>query len=393
MHTFSSERGASRARSLVSRRALWAGFSLAAASLAVIFSGKVTAQTQQQPPMGEPVNLYAANTDPYALRQSDGEIRAQHVLGKVWLMTGVPGETNVAVQLGDQGVLVVDSGTAEMAPKLLAAIQRLAAEQGVTKGIRMLINTGGGADHLGGNAVIRKAGTQVIGGEERAQQVNFGTAGAMVLGHENLLTRLVTEKVDSELWPTDGEGFDVDNRRFNDEPVQVVHPRVANTDSQLVLLFRASDVIAAGDLLDMTSYPVIDAARGGSIDGWLVSINRLIAMAVPANQAEGGTVIIPGHGRMADQSDVALYKNMITIIRNLVQYHKKEGKRTLEQVLAMNLTAPYDQRWGKKSGWTPRQFVTAIYQTLPADAPVFFSMKDVALVPSNASPAGGGRAF
>jgi hypothetical protein len=130
-------------------------------------------------------------------------------------------------------------------------------------------------------------------------------------------------------------------------------------------------------------------ARGGTIDGELVALNKVIAMAAPGNQAEGGTVIVPGHGRLCDQSDVVLYKNMITAIRNVVQYYKNQGK-TLQEVLALGPTEGYDQRWGRTSGsWTTRDFITAVYNTLPAKGPVFFSMETMTVVPSTATPAGG----
>ena len=168
--------------------------------------------------------------------------------------------------------------------------------------------------------------------------------------------------------------------------IEVQAIKSGNTDGQLIIAFRESDVIAAGDLVDMTSYPFIDTKAGGSIDGLLVALNQLIAMAAPDRQSEGGTVIVPGHGRMIDQSEVALYRNMVTIIRNLVQYYKNEGK-TLNEVLALKPSDGYDARWGKTTGpWTTRDFITAIYQTLPAKGPVYFTMKNATLVP-------GGKAF
>jgi glyoxylase-like metal-dependent hydrolase (beta-lactamase superfamily II) len=290
-------------------------------------------------------------------------------------MAGEPGESNVTAHAGDQGVFVIDSGTQAMAPKLAVHLQRLAKEHADDQNaIRMVLNTNGRADHIGGNEIVGKAGSQIIGGEEARQQATFATPGAEVLAHENMLSRLSAENTNSALWPTDAEGFDVDNRRFNGEAVQIYHPHSANTDGQLIVMFRESDVIVAGDVVDMTTYPIIDAARGGTIDGELVSLNKVIEMAVPSKQADGGTLIIPGHGRLCDQTDVVLYKNMITIIRNNIQYYKNQGK-TLQEVLALKPTEGYDQRWGRTTGgWTTRDFVTAVYETLPAKGPVFFSI-------------------
>ena len=399
MHTFSSERGAVRAVSLAFRCALWAGLGLAA-SLAVAVAGQVrAAQMPHQEPqpatadpaMGEPANIYAPN-NVYAPPREDGEIHPWHVHGQVWVMTGEPGGSNVAVQVGDQGVLVIDTGTKVMAPKLLAQIQRLAQERaGDQKAIRKVVNTNGRADHIGGNETIGKAGSQIISGEERAQQNAFVSAGAEVLAHENVLRHMTAERTDASrgLEPTDTEGFEIDNTRFNGEAVQIHHPHNANTDGQLIVLFRGSDVIATGDVVDMTTYPIIDVKAGGTIDGELVALNKVIAMAAPVNQAEGGTVIIPGHGRLCDQTDVVLYKNMVTVIRNTVQYYKNQGK-TLQQVLDLKPSEGYDQRWGATSGpWTTRDFITAVYETLLAKGPVFFSMQNGTLVPSTATPSGG----
>jgi len=397
MHTFGSKRGSDHAVSFPSRRALWAAaLGLATASLAVGVAGQVrAARTPAQAPQpappqapqqafGEPVNIYTAK-NAYAPSAEDGEIHPSRVSGQVWLMTGEPGESNVVVQVGDQGVLVVDTGTTAMAPKLLAEIQRLAQEHaGEHKEIRKVINTNGRLDHIGGNETIAKAGSQVISGEERAQQVAFVSPSAEVTAHENVLRRLTAGGTNEfrGLEPTDAETFEIDNQRFNDEAVQIHHPHDANTDGQLVVLFRGSDVIAAGDVVDLTSYPIIDVKAGGTIDGELVALNKVIAMAAPGPQAEGGTVIIPGHGRPCDQAEVALYRNMLTIIRNTVQYYKNQGK-TLQQVLDLKPSEGYDQRWGATSGsWTTPDFITAVYETLPAKGPVFFSMKTSTSVPS-----------
>jgi len=393
---YTPERGVIRAVLFTCRCALWAGLGLAA-TLVAAGQAKTAARPSETPQPGDPVNLYASNAGVYAPPREDGEIHPQHALGQVWVMTGEPGESNVAVQVGDQGVLVVDTGTQAMAPKLLEQIQRLARERGGThREIRRVVNTNGRADHIGGNDIIRKAGSQIIAGEEAGLQNAFVSSGAEVFAHENVLRRLVDEKTSGKadparelLWPTDTEGFDVDNTRFNGEAVQIHHPKDANTDGQLVLLFRGSDVIATGDVVDMTSYPIIDVAAGGTIDGELVALNKVIEMAVPGKQAEGGTIIIPGHGRLCDQTDVVLYKNMVTVIRNLVQFYKNQGK-TLQQVLDLKPTAGYDDRWGSTSGrWTTRDFITAVYQTLPAKGPVFFSMQNSTLVPSTAKPASG----
>jgi glyoxylase-like metal-dependent hydrolase (beta-lactamase superfamily II) len=336
--------------------------------------------------MGDPVNLYAPDADVYAL-QADGQIHPWHVHGQVWLMAGEPGESNIAVQLGDEGILVVDSGTTAFAPKLLTQIQRLAQQHAIDpNAIRIVVNTNALADHIGGNAVLRQAGTQIRAGEETEQDTVVNRPGAEVLASQTVLDRLVAQSaagetvLPRELWPTDTEDFGVFDMHFNGEALQLEHPEHANTDGQLIVLFRGSDVISAGDVLDMTSYPMIDVAHGGTIDGELAALNQVIKMAVPVRHAEAGTLIVPGHGQLCDQASVRLYTNMITVIRNLVQYYKDRG-RTLEQVLALKPSAGYDRRWGASGAWTTRDFITAVYRTLPAKGPVLFSLSP----PSNSA--------
>jgi glyoxylase-like metal-dependent hydrolase (beta-lactamase superfamily II) len=321
-----------------------------------------------------------------------------HVNGQIWLVAGEPGESNVAVQVGDDGALVVDTGTQAAAPKLLAAIQGVIRQHaGDRKALSVIIDTNGRLDHIGGNAVIARAGTQIMGGHEAADAKEFAgesEQAAEVLAEQSVLTRLVQEQDASgphapqALWPTITEDFDLYNMTFDGEAVQVYHPHYANTDGQLMVFFRQSNVIAAGDVVDMRTYPIIDVARGGTIDGELVALNKLIEMAVPAAFAEGGTMVIPGHGALCDQADVESYKNMITTIRNRIQFYKNEGK-SLEQVLALKPSAGWDERWGATSGpGSTRDFITAVYRTLPAKGPPF-SMHTVTLVPSTATVSGG----
>ncbi len=323
-----------------------------------------------------------------------GHIYAMPAQGNVWVMGGEPGESNVAVQVGDEGVLVVDTGVTPLAAQLLAQIKQLAAEKaGDQKEIRIVIDTDGLADHIGGNEVIRKGGSTIVAGNFAFDNLGVEN-GASVMATQNLLLRLVAENTKGDpdaaqgLWPNNTEDFDLYNVHFNGEAVQLYHPHEATTDGNLMVMFRRSDVIAVGDTVMMTGYPIIDTDRGGTIDGELVALNKIIEMAVPVDKQEGGTVIVPGHGRLCDQSDVVHYKNVITIIRNRIQYYKNQGK-TLAQVLALKPSWDYDQRWGSSDGpWTTQKFVEAVYKTLPAKGPSF-SMQNQTVVPATASVSGG----
>jgi glyoxylase-like metal-dependent hydrolase (beta-lactamase superfamily II) len=319
-----------------------------------------------------------------------GRIYAMPVQGNVWVMGGEPEQSNVIVQVGDEGVLVVDTGVQPMAAQLLAQIKQLAAQKdGDQKAIRIVVDTDGLADHIGGNEVIRKGGSTIVAGNVAFDNPGLEN-GASVMANQNMLLRLVAESAKGEagamqpLWPTDTEDFDLYNMSFNGEAVQLYHPHQATTDGNLMVMFRRSDVIAVGDTVMMTGYPIIDVDRGGTIDGELVALNKIIEMAVPADKQEGGTVVIPGHGRLCDQSDVVHYKNVITIIRDRVQYYKNQGK-TLAQVLALKPSWDYDGRWGASSdSWNTQKFIEAVYKTLPAKGPSF-SMQTETVVPAGAT--------
>jgi glyoxylase-like metal-dependent hydrolase (beta-lactamase superfamily II) len=154
---------------------------------------------------------------------------------------------------------------------------------------------------------------------------------------------------------------------LNGEGIEVLRQPAAHTDGDTVVFFRRSDVVAAGDVLDMTRFPVIDLARGGSIQGEIDALNRLIDLAIPSVplvSQEGGTYVIPGHGRICDQLDVVDYRDMVTIIRDRVQSLINDGM-TLEQIKAAAPAQGYTARYGSDTGaWTTSQFVEAIYTSL-----------------------------
>jgi glyoxylase-like metal-dependent hydrolase (beta-lactamase superfamily II) len=134
-------------------------------------------------------------------------------------------------------------------------------------------------------------------------------------------------------------------------------------------MFRRSDVIAAGDLFRTDLYPVIDLASGGSIDGTIAGLNRLLDLTVPSKMLEeGGTYVIPGHGRVSDEHDVAMYRDMLVIIRDRIRA-MVDKKMTLEQVKAARPTLDYDGRYGTDTGpWTTAMFIDAIYREMSGSA-------------------------
>ncbi len=289
-----------------------------------------------------------------------GDIQVLKVQGNVYMLAGPGG--NSTVQAGDVGVLIVDTQVASVSDKLLAAIRSISP-----KPIHYIVNTNGRSDAIGGNAALAKAGPT----RPNAVPIQAGLGGNVeakttIIAHETVLNRLIaTPGVSPDAWPS--ETFFGDDKEvfFNGEAVQIFHQPAAQTDGDSIVFFRRSDVIATGDIFTTTGYPFIDAAKGGSINGVIAALNRIIDIAIPDHKVqEGGTMIVPGHGRLCDEQDVIEYRDMVTIIRDRVQYMLSKG-RTLDQIKAAKPTLDFDPRYGATSGpWTTTMFVEQIYRDL-----------------------------
>ena len=285
-------------------------------------------------------------------------LRTTHVRGGIHLITGAGG--NVVVQTGPDGIMLVDSGRESGAGSVLEAVR--AIDDGP---IRYIINTGAGLDHIGGNETLRQAGATFTGGNATA--VGGVDVGAAVVSHENLLHRVSGALGDAQLpvmgWPTETFYVQKYDLFFNNEPVETIHVPNAVSNSDAIVHFRQSDVLVTGDVYRMDTYPVFDLAAGGSINGVLDALNRVLDITVPAILQEGGTVVLPGHGRVSDESEVVWYRDMVTIIRDRVQALMDEG-RTLDQIQSARPGLDYDRRYGLSERWTGAMFVEAIYRSL-----------------------------
>src|SRR5262245_20447864 len=267
---------------------------------------------------------------------------------------------NIGVQVGEDGVVAVDAGQAADAQAVLAAIKRISP-----KPIRYVIDTGPDADHVGANEAFSKAGEKLFSGRNPGGAVNGADSGVPILSAEGVLRHMATSPAGA--WPTEVFHYSRHYMYLNGEAIEVLHQPAAHTDSDVFVFFRRSDVVVAGDVLDTRQFPVIDVERGGSIQGEIAALNRLVELAVPSIPVvtrEAGTIVVPGHGRLCDQYDVVEYRDMVTIIRDRVRDLMRAG-RSLAEVQAAQPAKGYMGRYGNLGGaWTTDRFIEAIYRSL-----------------------------
>ncbi len=274
--------------------------------------------------------------------QAQPPIESWHVQGNVHVLLGAG--ANVAVQIGDEGVLVVDTGAAASREALLAAIRELSDGP-----IRWIVNTNADLDHTGGNETVSQAGLTVNGNP------------AAIISHENVLARMTAANRPVTEMPLDTFFESGRDFYFNGEAVLLYHTP-AHTDGDVVVYFRGSDVLVAGHVFDTTQYPVIDRDAGGSIDGYIRGLNLMLDITVPAYLQEGGTYVIPGHGRVADEADVVSFRDMLVIVRARVADLIAQGM-TLAQVQAAKPALDYDLRYDTDE-WSSADFIAAVYRNL-----------------------------
>ena len=282
------------------------------------------------------------------------------VQGNVHVIIG--GGSNVTVQVGTLGAVLVDTGSAQNADAVLASLRQL-----TPRPVRHIINTHSHPDHVGGNEKVGASGAPISG--RGVAVVGAGTAArAEIIAHEETLNRMsapagAEAPTPVAAWPTSTFSGKHKEFYYNGEGIQIVHVPSAHTDGDSIVFFRRSDVIATGDIYSTVSYPIIDAQRGGSITGVLDGLNQLLDLVIAGEKTEGGTMIVPGHGRISDEADLVEYRDMVTIIRDRMQDMVNRGM-TLAQVQAARPTMEYDGLYGSAPGWSSTQFVEAVFRGL-----------------------------
>jgi glyoxylase-like metal-dependent hydrolase (beta-lactamase superfamily II) len=305
------------------------------------------------------LGLTIAQTTFAQVRPAPGEppagnenVEILHVQGNVWLLAGAGG--NIAVQEGEQGVIVVDTGAVGLTDSVIAAIASISDHP-----IRYIINTSIALQHVGGNAMLASLPGGSTSGSDRGAMIS-------VIAQENLFAKMSRPQLNGEplypvaAWPSDGYYEPQRGMIFNGEAIDIIHMPNAHSDGDSVVYFRGSNVLVPGDIYTNTSLPMIDYAEGGTYAGMLTALNRMLDIAVPDDFAEGGTYIIPGHGYVADEADLVEYRDMTYIVRDRLRQMVINDGLTLDQVKAERPLLGWEGRYDRPE-WTVEMFIEAVY--------------------------------
>ncbi|HWF12027.1 MAG TPA: MBL fold metallo-hydrolase [Bryobacteraceae bacterium] len=291
---------------------------------------------------------------------SKAELHVWPVQGNIYMLVG--DGANMTLQVGKQGAVLVNTGFDKMSDKAIAAIKKISERP-----LQYVINTNSYPDSTSGNGPVKLSGTTITGANV-TNDIRDSREGAQILAEENVLTRMsaptgTKSPTPPDAWPTDTFLGREKTLFFNGEGIEIMHQPNALTDGDSFVFFRKSDVVSAGDIFNTDGYPVIDVEKGGTIEGTVLALTRLVDMSIVEHEEEGGTLVVPGHGHLCDQAEVVEYRDMVAIVRDRVKDAIKRGL-TLEQTKAEKLTRDYDPTYGHNSYWTPEMFIEAAYKSL-----------------------------
>ena len=258
----------------------------------------------------------------------------------LYAVTGAGGNTTIAV--GSDAVIVVDTQFAPVYDKLKAAISGLSPFP-----VKYVINTHYHGDHTGGNEAFAKAGATLVAYEtvpDRMLHPFPGPNGPVPPAPAGAIpTKLYSGSSTTVTIP----GVTAD----------LVHPAPAHSDTDTIVIWKAANVISTGDIVGSATYPNIDVASGGGIEGMIAATDYVIA------HADAQTKIVPGHGPVTDKAGVIAYRAMLATARDRIAKAKAAGQ-TEDQVAAdTGLLADLDVRW-KAPGNAPSRFPRLVYESV-----------------------------
>lgn len=273
------------------------------------------------------------------------EIRTTRLAENVYMLAGAGG--NLGVSVGEDAVFVIDDQYAPLSERITAAIAAISP-----KPVKFILNTHWHPDHTGGNE-------------------SFAKAGAVIFAHENVRKRLTAEQFVSAINlrapPAPRAALPVvtfaaeTTFHLNGEEMRAIHMPRAHTDGDVVVHFLRSDVVHMGDIYWSGMYPFIDAETGGSVEGVIAAVDKVLSVV------SDKTRIIPGHGALSNKAELKAYRDMLAAVSTRVRDLVRQG-RTAEEIAAANVTADFDERWNK-GGMKGPKFVDLLVRDMIRRAP------------------------
>lgn len=275
-------------------------------------------------------------------RFANVQINSEKVADNLYMLKGAGG--NMALLVGEDGAFMVDDQYAPLTERIAAAVAAI-----TDKPLRFVVNTHWHGDHTGGNE-------------------NLGKQGALIVAHENVRKRMSTEqftKVFNRTTPAAAAGAlpvitftDATTFHWNDEEVRVQHIGSAHTDGDSLVIFSGANAIHMGDTFFNGSYPYIDISAGGSVDGVVAAMDKVLSMA------DDDTRIIPGHGSLSNKAELQQARDLLVELRGRIQKLIDEGK-SREEVIAAEPTKEFDQEYGQ-GFMKPAIWTGIVYDSLTA---------------------------